>query len=87
MRESAHLNGRAGLRPYVLRAGEGVTGFDSSVKDSRLFTGGCFTLIESRTTGGAPLHVHTPRPSSSLSESRWPRNEPERRSLLRSRVS
>src|SRR5688572_27294333 len=42
---------------YMLRAGEGVT--DSSTKASVASTGGMFTLIETRTTGGAPLHVHT----------------------------
>jgi mannose-6-phosphate isomerase-like protein (cupin superfamily) len=43
---------------YVLQAGEGV-GSDSSTKTSVASTGGFLTLIESRTTGGAPLHVHT----------------------------
>lgn len=42
---------------YVLQAGEGLG--DGSVKASGAATGGMLTLIESRTTGGAPLHVHT----------------------------
>src|SRR5438552_1750949 len=44
---------------YVLHAGEGVTGFDAAVKASRLSTGGNLSVIESRTRGGAPWHVHT----------------------------
>src|SRR5258708_30521230 len=48
-----------GLNPYVLAAGEGVSGFGSEVKASRASTGGHLTLIESHTRGGAPLHVHT----------------------------
>ena len=44
---------------YVLQADEGLPGTDASVKASRLSTAGVFTLIESRTTGGAPMHVHT----------------------------
>ena len=43
---------------YVLHAGEGVGG-ESSLKASTKSTGGGMTVIESRTTGGAPLHVHT----------------------------
>jgi len=50
--------GGRGPRPYVLPSGEGVPGFGSEVKASRISTGGALTLIESRTTGGAPLHVH-----------------------------
>lgn len=46
------------MRGYVLQAGEGLGG-DSSLKASGATTAGMFTLIESRTTGGAPLHVHT----------------------------
>jgi quercetin dioxygenase-like cupin family protein len=45
--------------PYVLHAGEGVAGFDAAVKASRISTGGNLSLIESRTRGGAPWHVHT----------------------------
>lgn len=45
-------------KPYVLQAGQGAPGFDESVKASRISTGGSLTLIESRTTGGAPMHVH-----------------------------
>jgi quercetin dioxygenase-like cupin family protein len=44
-------------RGYVLHPGEGVAG--SEVKASKQSTGGMLTLIESETTGGAPLHVHT----------------------------
>lgn len=45
------------LPGYVLAAGKGLG--DSSLKASGASTGGSFTLIESRTSGGAPLHVHT----------------------------
>jgi quercetin dioxygenase-like cupin family protein len=44
---------------YVLQANEGVPGFGSGVKASRVSSGGLLTLMESHTTGGAPLHVHT----------------------------
>jgi len=47
------------MKPYVLLAGEGVAGFDASVKASRSSTGGNLTVIESRTRGGAPWHVHS----------------------------
>jgi mannose-6-phosphate isomerase-like protein (cupin superfamily) len=47
------------LRPYVLQPGEGVADYGSDTKASGKSTGGQLTLIESRTTGGAPLHVHT----------------------------
>jgi quercetin dioxygenase-like cupin family protein len=43
---------------YVLAAGQGFGG-DSSLKAGVASTGGAFTLIESRTDGGAPMHVHT----------------------------
>lgn len=42
---------------YILQAGAGIT--DSSTKASGVSTNGSLTLIESRTTGGAPLHIHT----------------------------
>lgn len=45
------------LSGYFLAAGEGIG--DSSIKASGAVTGGNLTLIESRTTGGAPLHIHT----------------------------
>lgn len=48
-----------GRRGYVLRPGEGVAGFGAEVKASRASTGGALTLIESRTRGGAPRHVHS----------------------------
>jgi len=47
------------LKPYVLQAGQGVPGYEDSVKASVSSTGGGLTLIESHTRGGAPLHVHT----------------------------
>lgn len=50
---------QAELLPYRLQAGEGVPGFSADVKAGRVSTGGGLTVIESRTTGGAPLHVHT----------------------------
>jgi quercetin dioxygenase-like cupin family protein len=43
---------------YVLAAGQGFDS-DSSLKAGVASTSGAFTLIESRTDGGAPLHVHT----------------------------
>jgi mannose-6-phosphate isomerase-like protein (cupin superfamily) len=46
------------VKAYLLPPGEGVGG-DAAVKASRLTTGGALTLIESRTRGGAPLHVHS----------------------------
>src|SRR5437588_871819 len=46
------------MRGYLLRPGEGVGG-DSAVKASGLSTGGALTLIESRTRGRPPLHVHS----------------------------
>jgi mannose-6-phosphate isomerase-like protein (cupin superfamily) len=61
-REKMERNGpqsRANVRPYVLQAGEGVAGLGGAVKASRISTGGNLTVIESRTRGGAPLHVHT----------------------------
>jgi quercetin dioxygenase-like cupin family protein len=47
------------ITPYVLQSGEGLPNSGSDVKASGASTGGVLTLIESRTTGGAPLHVHT----------------------------
>ena len=47
------------LNPYVLLSGEGVAGFDASVKAARDSTGGNLSLIESHTRGGAPWHIHT----------------------------
>lgn len=43
---------------YALGAGEGVGGA-AEVKASRVSTGGALTLIGSRTSGGAPRHVHS----------------------------
>jgi len=50
---------RERLEPYMLLPGEGVAGFDASVKASRTSTGGGLSIIESHTKGGAPWHVHT----------------------------
>jgi quercetin dioxygenase-like cupin family protein len=47
------------LKPYILHAGESLDGHDDGVKASISSTGGKLTLIESRTRGGAPLHLHT----------------------------
>jgi len=47
------------VNPYILQAGEGVAGFDAVVKASRTSTGGHLSVIESRTKGGAPWHVHS----------------------------
>ena len=44
-------------RGYAVSAGEGVD-HDPALKASATSTGGAFTLIESRTDGGAPPHVH-----------------------------
>jgi mannose-6-phosphate isomerase-like protein (cupin superfamily) len=46
-------------KAYVLKPGEGVPGFGSDVKAAKASTGGMITIIESRTDGGAPMHVHT----------------------------
>ncbi|MFN8419196.1 MAG: cupin domain-containing protein [Anaerolineae bacterium] len=47
------------VKGYVLKDGEGVPGFGSDVKAAKQSTNYMLTLIESKTTGGAPLHVHT----------------------------
>jgi mannose-6-phosphate isomerase-like protein (cupin superfamily) len=43
----------------MLGPGEEVSGAGAGVKASRTSTGGTLTLIESRTRGGAPWHVHS----------------------------
>jgi mannose-6-phosphate isomerase-like protein (cupin superfamily) len=48
-----------GCKAYLLQPGEGVRGFGPEVKASGLSTAGGLTLIESRTRGGAPWHVHS----------------------------
>lgn len=48
----------AGETGYVLYPGQGVLGAGSDVKASRRSTGGSLSVIESRTTGGAPRHTH-----------------------------
>ena len=45
--------------PYMLRPEDGLDALDPDVKASASSTGGALTLIVSRTTGGAPLHVHS----------------------------
>ena len=47
------------IRPYMLRPEDGLDALDPDVKASASSTGGALTLIASRTTGGAPLHVHS----------------------------
>jgi mannose-6-phosphate isomerase-like protein (cupin superfamily) len=47
------------LKPYMLRTGESVPGCADGVKASISSTAGGFTMIESRTAGGAPWHVHS----------------------------
>jgi quercetin dioxygenase-like cupin family protein len=47
------------IRPYMLGPEDGLDASDPGVKASASTTGGALTLIESRTTGGAPLHVHS----------------------------
>ena len=46
------------LKPYVLQTGQGLNS-DSALKASTASTGGQFTLIESHTDGGAPMHIHS----------------------------
>jgi quercetin dioxygenase-like cupin family protein len=53
------MSADATSKPYVLHPGEGVAGFDASVKASMRSTGGALTMIESHTAGGAPWHVHS----------------------------
>jgi mannose-6-phosphate isomerase-like protein (cupin superfamily) len=47
------------MKGYVVGAGEGVEGADPELKASAASTDGALALIESRTTGGAPPHVHS----------------------------
>ncbi len=49
---------RPARRGYVLQRGDGVVAGNPSLKASRRSTTGSMTVIESRTTGGALLHVH-----------------------------
>jgi quercetin dioxygenase-like cupin family protein len=44
-------------RGYAVSAGKGID-HGPALKASATSTGGAFTLIESRTNGGAPPHVH-----------------------------
>ncbi len=48
-----------GAKFYVLGPGQGVPGFGADVKASHASTGGALTAMESRTRGGAPMHVHS----------------------------
>jgi len=50
-----HTPGRTRVRAA---AGDGVVAGNPSFKASRRSTTGSMTVIESRTTGGAALHVH-----------------------------
>jgi mannose-6-phosphate isomerase-like protein (cupin superfamily) len=50
---------QASVTGYVLGPGQGVAGAGPDLKASYASTGGAMTLIESRTTGGAPMHVHS----------------------------
>jgi mannose-6-phosphate isomerase-like protein (cupin superfamily)/predicted enzyme related to lactoylglutathione lyase len=50
---------QAAPQGYLLRPGEGVSGAGADLKASHASTGGAITLIESHTTGGAPMHVHS----------------------------
>jgi quercetin dioxygenase-like cupin family protein len=45
-------------RGYLLEPGQGIDA-DASLKVSRAVSRGSLTLIESRTDGGAPPHVHS----------------------------
>jgi mannose-6-phosphate isomerase-like protein (cupin superfamily) len=44
---------------YMLKSDQGVPGFDSDVKASKISTMGGLTLIASHVINGMPLHVHT----------------------------
>ncbi len=44
--------------PYILLPDEELPDAGSGVKASAESTGGVLTLIDSRTSGGAPMHVH-----------------------------
>jgi len=47
------------VKAHLLLPGEGVAGFDAATKAAHTSTGGNLSVIESRTRGGAPWHVHT----------------------------
>jgi len=51
------MTNAATRRGYAVSTGEGLEQ-DPALKASAASTGGAFTLIESRTDGGAPPHVH-----------------------------
>ena len=44
---------------YLLKPDQGVPGYDSDVKASRLSTMGALSAIATEAISGAPLHVHT----------------------------
>ncbi|RYG48781.1 cupin domain-containing protein [bacterium] len=46
------------LTPYILQPDEGLPEFGSGVKASKNSTGGNLSFMVSKTTGGAPMHVH-----------------------------
>ena len=56
-RRTGSVPAKLSARGYLLGPGVGVGGAD--VKANHVSTGGALTVIESRTTGGAPLHVHS----------------------------
>jgi hypothetical protein len=57
LRRTGSLSTKSGARGYLLGPGAGVAGAD--IKANQASTGGVLTLIESRTTGGAPVHIHS----------------------------
>ena len=59
MRDTGRSTDQQGPRGYMLGPDDGLEGFEPGIKASRSSTGGALTLIASRTTGGAPMHVHS----------------------------
>ena len=53
------MSERGNAESYVLHAGQGVPDGGPDLKASGASTGGALTVIESRTSGGAPMHVHS----------------------------
>jgi mannose-6-phosphate isomerase-like protein (cupin superfamily) len=58
-RRVGHAAARPNAKGYLLGPGQGVAGAGPELKASRASTGGALTLIESRTEGGAPPHMHS----------------------------
>jgi mannose-6-phosphate isomerase-like protein (cupin superfamily) len=52
-------NDERNVRAYMLGPDEGLIVTEPELKASSASTGGALTLIASRTTGGAPMHVHS----------------------------